>query len=524
MAETLRFLRDLFGMKPDNFWLYLWEVATKRSSWFQSIEAAAAAGEGRQNVYVGCCLADQDYGPTKRCTAANAAAMPGVWCDIDFADGKAHKTKSLPFPPDADAAMKIIDAYGTPPTVVVHSGHGLQAWWLFEELVVFRDAEHRQEFARRSQRFQDELVAIGKSLGWHVDSVGDLARVLRLPGTINAKTEPHVPCAVYRNGGPRVADLSTFRSQAVIGGELDFNPERNTPVGKTANEWSEVISKGAPEGKRNTDAASLIGKILSMLTDPFDNDSIGVQWQLVVAWNARNKPPLDETELRSIFNSIVRSERSQRSERDHADAFKRLDQAATSAAWRLMIVDSRPPVYRLYSPHWSGDAVLTVEQYLSWGKMRVCIAEQKCVGLPKELGKAWEKAPKNGEALFVRLLREAEHVKASAEESDDSRLAAMILDALEAGQRNSDELTDDIQRGPVRLPDGTVAFAFRQMVMRMNAVATGRINERDVARLLARVGIGTSRGKEGRLRARLATTKAVKKLQDLASDDRDDLP
>ncbi|MDO8600549.1 MAG: AAA family ATPase [bacterium] len=58
---------------------------------------------------------------------------------------------------------------------------------------------------------------------------------------------------------------------------------------------------GASEGSRNDTAASIAGKIISS-TAPELLESIG--WEQFKVWNTKNIPPLSETELRGVWESI----------------------------------------------------------------------------------------------------------------------------------------------------------------------------------------------------------------------------
>ena len=91
-----------------------------------------------------------------------------------------------------------------PPTEIVASGHGLQAWWLFHEPWLFRTDAERQQVQELVRRFGAALQEKAQAHGWRLDSVYDLARVLRVPGTWNCKADP-VPVRALASGGPRYA-------------------------------------------------------------------------------------------------------------------------------------------------------------------------------------------------------------------------------------------------------------------------------------------------------------------------------
>lgn len=103
---------------------------------------------------------------------------------LDIA-GPMHQKKNLP--PDRGSAEALIKAMGPEPTLLVHTGHGLHAWWLFREPWLFDDDAERQRAVSFSRRWQQTLRGLAKQHGWDVDATHDLTRVLRVPGTFNHK-------------------------------------------------------------------------------------------------------------------------------------------------------------------------------------------------------------------------------------------------------------------------------------------------------------------------------------------------
>ena len=73
-----------------------------------------------------------------------------------------------------------------------------------------------------------------------------------------------------------------------------LSPEKNT-------DWEKLLT-GTQAGSRNETAAKVIGKFLTATSH---KDWTTVAWDMTVLWNQRNKPPLDEKELRATFNSII---------------------------------------------------------------------------------------------------------------------------------------------------------------------------------------------------------------------------
>ena len=89
--------------------------------------------------------------------------------------------------------MALIGRVGLTPTLVIDTGHGLQAYWLFLEPWVFTDDEAgRAEAQQFLNDFKATVAGYAKARGWDVDAVADLARLMRPPGTVNRK-EPADP-------------------------------------------------------------------------------------------------------------------------------------------------------------------------------------------------------------------------------------------------------------------------------------------------------------------------------------------
>jgi hypothetical protein len=124
--------------------------------------------------------------------ASHVVALPGLWLDVDFC-GDGHKKSNLPSGPDD--AQRIFAAFGLAPSLLVHSGGGLQAYWIAPPRALISDAD-REDAHRITRRFHATALAICEQHGWTLDATHDLARVFRVPGTRNMKT-----------GAPRPVDL-----------------------------------------------------------------------------------------------------------------------------------------------------------------------------------------------------------------------------------------------------------------------------------------------------------------------------
>jgi hypothetical protein len=211
------FLNELFAGKPEELYMLIWTLPEKRSRWFQGLDAAAAAVEALagRDVYVGVGLARRDYGPSQRCPADQVAGLTAAWADLDVLSD-AHSKKSLP--PSIDQALSVLPPE-MPPSIVVATGNGAHAWWLLKEPYLFDMERERAWAASVVLRWQTLLRFNAANRGWAFDRLADLARVLRVPGTMNHKDPAHPkPVTVHQVTGRRynLSDLEDYLDQLGI--------------------------------------------------------------------------------------------------------------------------------------------------------------------------------------------------------------------------------------------------------------------------------------------------------------------
>jgi hypothetical protein len=150
-------------------------------------EFLAELAEAGSTIYIGCATLGSEPAAGCRGSEPDTLAIPGVWADIDTTEGS-HGVSPSGMPlPGSEGATELINSLGLEPSVLVHSGGGLQAWWLFEEPWVFTTPEEREKAKWFSGLFGATLVEHGRRMGFHVDNVSDLPRLLRPAGTVNHK-------------------------------------------------------------------------------------------------------------------------------------------------------------------------------------------------------------------------------------------------------------------------------------------------------------------------------------------------
>jgi hypothetical protein len=274
---TNQFLEALWQYKPDDSYFLIWSKGpeAKLSSWCrQMADAEAAVERGKHtDLYVGCSLSARARRDDQRVGNDDAAGIPGVWVDIDIRSD-VHQVKALPA--TAELALQILPD-GVPPTLLVRSGNGLHAWWLFKEPWIFEGADEREEAAKLLRRWQALLRIRAASKGWSLDHTHDLARVLRLPGTLNYKTDPPRMVSLLQADGPRYnpANLDEILDENKI--PRDFQAARRAALGGTS----------MPELVLNPDA-TIDARLLELLLDA--SPKFKATW-LRARWDLNNGDP-----------------------------------------------------------------------------------------------------------------------------------------------------------------------------------------------------------------------------------------
>ena len=163
---------------------YWWTMEGRQAFWWEVGRPTPLPG-GRRNVYVGVhpttiIPETNPRGEHKEPRELRAqlpiiAALNCLYTEYDAKDFGGDKTK----------ARAAADAIAPAPSVLVDSGGGYHLYWLFGEPWVLHSDEDRQH----AKRLQAAWVAYAGG----DKAVKDLARVLRVPGTLNHKYQPPRP-------------------------------------------------------------------------------------------------------------------------------------------------------------------------------------------------------------------------------------------------------------------------------------------------------------------------------------------
>jgi CHC2 zinc finger len=222
IPEILRFFETLYPDSGDGYLVLSWPSATRThkdgsvaldSSWHNlsttslaRIAQAAATRALEQSLYYGVALQhpSREPSPFQRSRNDSAYILPGLYFDIDLASG-AHAASALPAT-EAEA-LAFLHALPSKPSLILHTGGGLHAYWLFESPHALTAAADRDAMTQVLKQFAHTLTQNGKTHGWDLDALRDLARVLRPPGTVNHKYDTPVRTLAARDVRYTLADF-----------------------------------------------------------------------------------------------------------------------------------------------------------------------------------------------------------------------------------------------------------------------------------------------------------------------------
>jgi len=257
------FLEALFGdaIGPDRQ-ISLFLMPARRTQRFETAALAAAYAEKRADkfdVYYGVGLIGGK--PRGRGTIADVNAIGGLFADIDL---PCAKRAGKPLPASVEEARTLWTPFGLEPSLLVHSGHGLHPYWFFKEPWVFDSADERAAANRLAKGWHQALKAQAAQRGWLIENLGDIARVLRLPGTIN-HGDPQAPVEVrvleyHEERRYNPSDFETFiveptEVQTAQSGHITLSADAEPPADKMLSAISECAQFKETWERQRTDLA-----------------------------------------------------------------------------------------------------------------------------------------------------------------------------------------------------------------------------------------------------------------------------
>ncbi len=142
-----------------------------------------------------------------------AHALTWLWADGDYGTlGHKPGPDEMPHPVDADHVREIVAASGLPePSGWVDTGGGCNPVWTLTDIHVITSDEDRAATEQMTSALQAILGAAAYQHGCAWDTqVGNLDRLMRVPGTVNRKSGTARPSTSYPGTGQPI-DLTVMR-------------------------------------------------------------------------------------------------------------------------------------------------------------------------------------------------------------------------------------------------------------------------------------------------------------------------
>ena len=209
MNMAAEFFKKIFRYVPDGAHTYLWlkqedkdggKKITKsfvKNDTCHNSMAREAIWANRQNfhVFFGVNLPGRALSENERAKNGNIILQTAVIADVDYQSAW-HVGNQ--YSPDFETAKSFLPFE---PSILVDSGAGLHAYIVLENPIRFSNDEEREKAVSRNLAY---IEMIRQNAGeFKVDSVQDLPRILRVPGTYNLKAgwENAPLCKVVSFGG-----------------------------------------------------------------------------------------------------------------------------------------------------------------------------------------------------------------------------------------------------------------------------------------------------------------------------------
>lgn len=152
------------------------------------------------NTFFGVGLRKKILSNNLRGRDSDILAVSSLYSDIDVKNG-AHAQNALP--KSVDEAIEFLNSLPLSPSIIVNSGNGLHAYWLLDVPFKIQNTKDKEYISSIFKGWSKFVNTNAKKRGWKLDNVSDLARVLRVPGSINFKLKNGSFCEVLSFNGKR---------------------------------------------------------------------------------------------------------------------------------------------------------------------------------------------------------------------------------------------------------------------------------------------------------------------------------
>lgn len=438
-------LKALFADKPETDKILIWSLKSKCSHWVERVEEIDPKNYD-SDVYFGVGTSPEDFGPRKRCPASKITGIGALWLDIDIA-GPAHKKGNLPAT-EAEAMTLLSSTFaGLEPSYIIDSGHGLQAYWLLDSWCQITEA-NRSAVQALSIDFNALWRASCAGAGYDADSVCDLARVMRLPGSKNHKIPGDVKPVVELKASELRYSFAQLRAWTT---EHSKAPAVKETRPKPAAAGRPIKDKPGAVDDDKWEALKLIDKRVQLTWDKDRKDMPGQSdseytmalgrfahnagwsdqevYDLMYSFRVHHGKDPKPHALKITLNNIKRSPsgfaKAEEVKVEDAVSIEELSAKVGVDMSKLVRFDTTPPAYVLTLTDGRAVCLGTIEGITELKKFRNTIAAAIGVLPNKFKSDAWD-------AVVNKLLGFVEHDSAGAEATEEGQCVEWIQGYLHA--------------------------------------------------------------------------------------------
>ncbi|MDD5604214.1 MAG: DUF927 domain-containing protein, partial [Eubacteriales bacterium] len=231
-TDTKAFLKEIYKNCTEGY-ITIVTLPEREVYWFKVKDINTAAMKvvkcgKRTNTYFGIALRKEILPNNARGGERDVIVVPVLYADIDI-KGKAHAKEELP--ETKEQAIEFLNSLPVKPSISVWSGNGIHAYWLLDKPFKISNDEDRERISGLISGWGTYINKMGAEKNWKIDNVYDLARVLRVPGTVNHKLADGEMCSVIENTGERY-DISVFEPYRMVQPPAEKHEEAvDAPVG-----------------------------------------------------------------------------------------------------------------------------------------------------------------------------------------------------------------------------------------------------------------------------------------------------
>lgn len=188
------YLERVYGRFDGRGYIAVTAFPEGRTCWFATnqldelYEKQIELGKDQQ-TYHSWAVMREPLGCSRRGKVEDVVGYPGIFIDLDI-QSEHHKETRLPS--SHEEIAEFLCEIGFPqPSQVRHSGNGVYFDWLYPEPVFFETPDSRKAHQRSVSAVHSAFKTKAREKrGWFFDSTQDLARITRMPETLNHKNDP----------------------------------------------------------------------------------------------------------------------------------------------------------------------------------------------------------------------------------------------------------------------------------------------------------------------------------------------